>query len=134
MQHNCRLTVIVFSLMLTACIIFIVFGFILAFLFSVGVITFYIHYLRETKRKQTDFLKAIASKYKMDVVITSEDVDKNMNLVPQKLKDILFHINWIGFDYLREKPSKIIMSDFLWNPNLIHLNSFLPALDILSAG
>lgn len=112
MQHNCRSIAIVLSLMLTASLIFLVFGFILAFLFSVGVIAFYINYLRETKRKQTEFLKAIASKYKMDVVITSENVDKNMDLVPQKLKDNLFHINWIGFDYLREKPDKIIMSDY----------------------
>ena len=29
--------------------------------------------------KLVNKLKAIASKYKMDVVITSEDVDKNMN-------------------------------------------------------
>lgn len=112
MQHNCRLTAIVLCLMLTACFIFMVSGFILAFLFSVGVIVFYIHYLGETKKKQTDFLNAIASKYKMDVVITSEDVEKNMNFVPQKLKNNLFHINWVGFDYLREKPGKIIMSDF----------------------
>ena len=56
MQQNCRLTSIIISIMITVCIIFMIYGFILAFIFSASVIGFYIYYLIENKKKQTLFL------------------------------------------------------------------------------
>ena len=89
MQQNCRLTAIIISIMITVCIIFMIYGFILAFIFSASVIGFYIYYLIENKKKQTLFLKGISQKYKMKLIITSENVEENVELVPQKLRNQL---------------------------------------------
>lgn len=113
MQHNCRLTAIILIIMFIACVIFMFSGVFVGLFFSVAVVLSYILYLKDVKRKQTTFLKGLSNRYKMKLIIMSDNVDKYMDLVPQKLKDNLFHINWIGFDYLRNKTHKIILSDFL---------------------
>ena len=113
MQHNCRLTAIILIIMFIASVVFMFYGVFIGIFFSLAIVLIYTLYLNDVKRKQTSFLKGLSNRYKMKLIITSDNVEKYMDLVPQILKENLFHINWVGFDYLRNKSNKIILSDYL---------------------